>query len=63
MNVFVIEMHSELAESPFNMGFFLRSIFDDTAARSSPKKPLTDHEWRHFKSFMGSVLKEGVLDT
>ena len=45
MNVFVIEMHSELAGSPFNMRFFSQSIFDDFIDHSSPGKTLTNHQW------------------
>ncbi len=44
MNIFVIEMHSELAESPFDMRFFSQSIFDDLMTYSYPRKPLTDDQ-------------------
>lgn len=44
ISFFMIEMFSELEESPFNMWFFTKSISDGLMAHLSSRKTLTDHE-------------------
>jgi len=39
-----LKIHSEQADTPFDMRFYSRSVFDDFIDHSSPGKSLTDHE-------------------